>query len=216
MSYSTLSKISSRNVYCEPSAAKDPMSMCLVETADRRMQFGGEVGRITGPRSANCQSFLSQRCANKWDGFCEYVYSQYGENAPEEHNRTPVINPLYTKWEATNGYALPQPIGEHLVHNTAKEKYCTFSDCLVKEEPFSPFVAHGAQIKTYHGRCVPTCKVDPSTIDNDPVMNRALANPTVNAVTLINICNTSRREGTDLSGTKIGALCQNYFKNLGE
>ena len=212
MSYSTLGKISSKNVYCTPNNLNDPLSMCLVETMDRKLQFGGEMGRMSGPRSEQCQSFLSQRCAKQWDGFCEYVYNQYGENGSWPNNK-PTFNPLYSNWERNQGLAQPYPIGEHLVHNTAKEKYCTYTDCQVSQEPFSPFVANSPLIKKYKGRCIPVCKVDPKTIDQDPVMERVLANPMANAGLLINICNTSKREKIDLSNTKIGSLCEKYLQN---
>jgi hypothetical protein len=41
-------------------------------------------------------------------------------------------------------------------------------------------------------------------------MDRCLQNPTAAAPVLINICNTAKRNGTDLSGTKLGAVCQRY------
>lgn len=210
MSYSTLNKLSSKNVYCPPSNLHDPLTMCLVNTMDRKLQFGGEIGNRSGPQSEECQSYLSQRCAKQWDGFCEYVYTQYSTDKSFPNNKR-TFNPLMSAWEREQGILSPQTVGDHLVHNTAREKFCTYTDCMIKEEPFSPFVANSAKIKKYHGKCIPRCTVDPATIDQDPVMNRALRNPVASAQTIMNICNTSRRENVDLSNTKIGALCQNYF-----
>ena len=91
-------------------------------------------------------------------------------------------------------------------------------NCTPKCEPFDPTNPNSPTV-TYYGEadgadvdCIPVCNVNPAIIDNDPVMDRMLENTDAAAGTIINICNTARNNDTDLSGTKIGAVCDRYFK----
>ncbi len=212
MSYSTFRELHAKNRYCRPEFRTDPVAMCLTDTMDRSFHFGGESKRTSGPQSENCQSLLSERCAQKWDGVCEYVYKHYGLDAKWPNNRK-IINPLYTQWEAENGFTVPRTVGENLISNTVKQKYCSFEKCEIGQQNFSPFLANGVKTKTYKGECIPVCQVDPKTIDTDPVMERALLHPEATAPTLINICNTSKRKNIDLSGTRIGEMCERYLSS---
>lgn len=192
-----------------PEGENSPLTMCLVDTMDRKFHHGGETSQFTGTRSVNCHHFMAQRCAKKWDGFCEYFYR---ENGPDGGNRALTLNPIGKEWEAK--YNTVQTLGEHMLKNTAEQKYCTFSDCTEKVVPFNPITPNSVQITEHHGACIPTCTVDPKTIDDDPVMNRLLDNPMVAPVTIINICNTMKNQNVDMANTRIGKVCQLYFDSL--
>jgi len=182
-------------------------------------KFGnGSMGHLFGPRTLRCQVYMSDRCAENWDGFCEYFYQKHGSSSewpnnqkwPDIRNRT---------WETQAGLSIPLTTGEHLLKNTAEKKFCTIHGCSTKSMLFDPTNPNSPMITYYvndteHSTCLPVCRVNPDIIDNDIVMDRMLLNPEATAGTLINICNTAKNEGTDLSGTKIGAFCDRYFKYL--
>jgi hypothetical protein len=54
-------------------------------------------------------------------------------------------------------------------------------------------------------KCIPIYGVDPKTIDNDPVMNKVLAQPWIAMDILVNIYNHASRSGElqNLTGTKL-------------
>lgn len=181
-----------------------PLQMCLIDSMDRNFEFGGAVGKLTGANSERCQQYMAQRCAENWDGFCEYFY---------RNNDKISVNPITRQWETKYGFNIPMTTGENLLRNTAEIKYCTFPNCTPRIEPFNP-IGSSTHILTYTNHCNPICKVDPKTIDQDVVMNRMLEKPLVTAGTLVNICNTSKNDNIDLHGTKIGNFCESYFENM--
>lgn len=183
-----------------------PLQMCMMESADRSFEFGGAIGKMTGPNSDKCQQYMAERCAKQWDGFCEYFYRSHDQIA---------LNPIARPWENTYGFDVPMTTGENLLRNTAEVKYCEFPICEPRVEPFNP-IGLTTHTLTYKNHCTPICSVDPKTIDSDVVMDRLLQDPVVGAGTLVNICNTSKNYNIDLSGTKIGTFCQNYLKNIEE
>lgn len=82
--------------------------------------------------------------------------------------------------------------------------------------PNSPKITYYTNPINEDSGCVPVCRVDPTQIDNDPVMNRMLANPLAAAPVMINICNTAKREGINLNGTKLGKVCQRYQSQMSQ
>lgn len=196
----------------------DPLSYCLVDTMDKNFQ-NSPYGIQLGPRSRPCQLFMAERCANKWDAFCEYSYRMNGTSGEwPDNSYWPNMYMNRNNWD-TNIASPLLTTGEQLLQNTAERRFCSFVNCKKKCEPFDP-TNPGSPMITYYDNsneidaCIPVCTVNPSSIDNDPVMDRMLQNPTAAATTLVNICNTARNSQQDLSGTKIGAFCDRYFNNL--
>jgi len=97
-------------------------------------------------------------------------------------------------------------------------KYCTYPNATPHQELFNPLDPNSVKLTYYSdeagGGVIPVCRVNPATIDNDYVMNLALQNPNASYNTIVNVCNTSIREGTDLSGTKLGDVCNKYQQNM--
>jgi hypothetical protein len=162
----------------------DPLTFCLVDTMDKNFQHAPN-GKSYGPQASICQDYMAERCAKKWDGFCEYFYR-------ENQDR--------------NIYNLNDSIGNKLLRKTAEQRFCSFDNCSLGSVKFDPLNPASPNVTIRQGACIPVCRVDPSTIDNDPVMNRLLENPTVAPDLLLNILNTAEREGVDLSKTKVGQL----------
>ena len=196
----------------------DPLTFCLADTMDKNFQHGA-MGVTAGPRSSKCQAFMAERCANKWDGFCEYFYRKHRSN--NEWPNTRVWPDTFTPKFWTDQTST-LTIGDQLLKNAAETKYCEYPACAPYTEPFDPTNPNSAKVTYWRARdgsgggCIPVCRVNPATVNDDVVMNHMLANPNAASNTIINICNTSRREGTDLSGTKLGRVCDRYFKNMGQ
>lgn len=188
----------------------DPLTYCLADTMDKNFQHGTNAIHY-GPRSAKCQQFMAQRCAKKWDGFCQWFLVEHS-NPTEWPNQRAWPNQFNPRvW---NGTSSSLSIGNQLLKNTVEQKYCSYPTCQPREELFNPLDPSAGTVNVWTdgtgGECVPVCRVDPKKIDNDVVMDMAIANPKITGNTLINICNTAKREGTNLNGTKIGKLCKRY------
>lgn len=213
-SYRRISQLGSNNY--EP--INNPLSYCIDNTMDQRFLHGSSSDTF-GQHSKACQAYLSDYCADNWDEFCELAASnksvnQYPNNIQgcESVGDTPCLG---------------MTAGEILIHNTASKKYLkSMNGCVKKFEPFDPNVATSPMIsywtKEYcsgNRGCVPTFEVDPSTIDNDVVMDKILAKPIVALDILVNIYNTMKSKGTlvKLKGTKLGRFYSEnpYFKSLG-
>lgn len=195
----------------------DPLTYCLTDTLDKNFQHGA-IGVTSGPRSERCQTYMAQRCADKWDGYCEYFYRQ--NQQPYQQWPNSQIWPDTFEPHFWSGNTSSLSMGDQLLKNTAEAKYCTYPTCAPYTElfdptnPDSPRLTYWSPVDGSGGGCIPVCRVDPKTIDDDVVMQRMLENPRAAAGTIINICNTSRRLGDDLSGTRLGAVCNRYFKNV--
>lgn len=200
------------------SGNNDPLTYCLVDTMDKNFQHG-PMGPLYGPRSQKCQLYMAQRCADNWDGFCEYYYQHNNTNSqwPDSQLWPNTVQPRYWAGSLNN---VPLSTGEQLLQNAGERRFCTYRNCSPRCEPFDPMNPNSPSVIYYDDpygygeNCVPECRVDPKTIDQDILMDRMLDNPKASATTLINICNTSKREGIDLSGTKIGAFCNRYLANI--
>lgn len=198
----------------KPYNKNEPLSVCLVDTMDKNFN-NASVGHLFGPRTQKCQAFMSQRCANNWDGFCEYFYQENGVNATWPNNQA---WPNTANIPTNSIDPVKRSSADHMLHNTAQRKYCTYGNqCPPRCEPFDPTNPDSQMVYYYDNigaDCVPVCRVDAKTVDNDPVMTRILDRPTITPSTIINICNTSKREGNDLSGTRLGGVCDRYFQNI--
>jgi hypothetical protein len=181
-----------------------PLTMCLQDTMDVKFHNGG-IGNLYGPRSQRCQLYMSERCAKKWDGFCEYFYRSHQSPSqwPDNQQWPNTVSP----WS----YGVALSTGDQLLQNAAERKYCKYVNCAPKSELFNPTNPAGPSITYYESStndpCIPVCRVNPSSVDEDPVMERLLENPRAGGPVLINICNTAKREGTNLKGTKLGRMC---------
>lgn len=178
---------------------------------DNLFQHGSEAVTL-GIHSDSSQLFMSQYCAQGWDGFCDAASQDdiyYGNYYP---------NQLVNQGSLISNNELTQ--GEALLRNTASRKYLDTTNCLQSFRPFDPNVADSPLISEWTtGKCGSTYRVNPSTIDNDIVMNKILVKPLIAIDILAGIFSTMKRDGTicQLKGTKLGRFFSEtaYFKNRG-
>lgn len=188
--------------------ANDPLSLCVGTNASQPFNHGSNTASY-GQNSPECQVYMSQRCANKWDDVCEYAT----RHEPNYEYATRAD----TMGQGMRGIIDLTP-GEILIRNTAMEKYRVSmygdSDCQLKTEQFNPINPTSPFMTYYVGSsCIPEFAVDPNNIDNDPVMNKLLDNPKIGMQILLNIKNTMTRRGTIhlLNGTRLGKFLAKYL-----
>lgn len=198
----------------------DPLQYCLTESSDGKF-FAGGIGNLFGPRSQRCIDYMGQRCGKNWDGYCQYYYENNSDTNswPNQRAWPNTSEPL--AWQNDFGLNPTLTTGEQLLQNAARNRFCKMVNCQPRYEPFNPTNPDSVSIvyyETLNGcgqECVPVCNnFDPATLDNDPVMNRMLENPKAAASTLINMCNSAKRDGIDISGTKLGKVCDAYQQNV--
>jgi hypothetical protein len=196
--YKQLARFGSSEVNVLPVFNNDPLTYCIGNNASQRFNHGSHAVTY-GQNSNACQVYLANRCAQNWDGICEYAASK-----PANEERTLVADTMFAGNDQTVGLTP----GEVLLKNTAESRFrIGMLNCELKTEPFDPVNPSSPYISYYVGQnCIPLYAVDPKTIDRDVVMNKILDNPKIARQLLLNIKNTMMRQGTfhNLKGTRLG------------
>lgn len=218
--YASIAKFGASNRPPCSGIVDDPLTYCMTSTMDVKFQHG-PTGELYGPRSQKCQLYMAERCANKWDGFCEYFYRENSDANvwPYQQAWPNTQQPL--AWQNDFGLNPNLTTGEQLLQNAARLRFCEYPNCQKKSEPFDPMNPDSVQVSYYDTlngcgqKCVPVCnKVNPATLDSDPVMKRMLENPRACASTLINICNSTKNQNINIGGTQLGQFCNAYHANM--
>ena len=203
------------------SGINNPLSYCVNNVMDQRFLHGGHADTL-GQHSRNCQLFLSEYCAQGWDGYCELASENQATWLPDEVGSCLGCG-------AVN--ALGLNAGEVLIRNTAARKYLVeMVGAHLEVAPFDPTVASSPNISWWEANSccsggnagsglngIPIYAVDPAIIDDDIVMDKILMRPVIAIDILKNIFNTMKRHGTlkGLVGTKLGHFYMSnpqYFK----
>lgn len=189
-------KLSSINLFNKNFLNPTPEEMCLLSDVQKSLT-GGVLAAAYGPKNEKCQLFMSDRCAKNWDVLCETA----SKNKAVSPNLAFVKNNL-------GG----ETVGNQLVHNSAERRFCTFDNCTIEKLPLMPLHAQTPEVDRIVDRgyksCMPTCRVDPRSIDKDQLMRKCLENPGLCDDVLDNICRTHNASGVSLHGTKIGEYCK--------
>ena len=190
------------------SDAANPLTYCINDTISKGFLHGGNSYKY-GQNSKPCQAFLSDYCSQGWDGVCEFASKNTRMYDPNNLANANIMGNIYNFKGLTNG--------DVLIRNTAAKKYLvSLGNCIPRYEPFDPLVANSPMISYWdsgegQNDCIPLYAVDPKTIDNDIVMDKVLAKPTIAIDILINIYNNMKASNMldDLKNTKLG----NYFRS---
>lgn len=188
-------------------------SACLDNTVDAGFLMGSSP-QTWNSRSPECQGLLSQYIAensknsNKFDDISIAAINLQGQGFPN-----PLSN-CNSNLSDVGGFIKEQKYGTQLLDNAAKMKYCAFENATISMRNVNPNDPSSPLIPVIRGiNAKSICTVDPSKIDNDPLMNAILQNPENHVSLLQNIRNNT----PNLGGTKLGNFYQvnnNYFNNL--
>jgi hypothetical protein len=192
------------------SAVNNPLTYCLNQTLDNKF-LHGTLGDVLGSQHGkHCQMFLSDYCSKNWDGYCEYASQNTNKVYPNNIQECGGGGESSVACGDLNA-------GEVLIQNSARKKYCKMvGDFTQKCESFDPTVPNSPMVcynvkNGGYNNAVLMCEIeDPSSIDNDPVLNKILDNPHIAMQMLVNIYNTMKRKGTlsSISNTRLGSFFQ--------
>ena len=182
---------------CYPS--QSPLEVCLDKSVQTLMEYGS-TGAGLGPESSPCQQYLVDRCSQRWDGACDYYYNKYQQ-----------IRDTRIPFACTDGICAPnrQPWGNCLLGESAKRRFLNYDHtqrCVQQVDPSVPDSPWVTTRITRDGMPIePICThLDVDNLDNDPIMNRCLANPVACAYTLGKIKDYVDQNNIDLRDTKLG------------
>ena len=214
--------ISSFGYHVKGLAVNNPISYCLSNGMDNSFMHGGHAGKILNRSSKPCQSYLSEYCSNNWDEYCEL----------ESKNDSRLYNSINMNQNSLTNVNVGLTAGEVLLYNTASKKYVIRREgtCKLVSTQFDPTVASSPMYTEWVGGdscstgycgesgadCVPVYGVNPSTINNDPLMNKILDKPSIAIDILKKIYIDMKKEGTlpQLKGTRIGSFFEQNFGSL--
>lgn len=188
---------------------------CAISDLESGFAHGsvGSSSGLVGPSSMQCQIGTAQACASDYNGVCKILANNDEIGLPNTFkNINDKFNPNPTQ-------------GDIFLRNVAAEKYLVkmSPNCRRVYQPLDPTVAGSPLISTWKAIgsncgnscsslvCIPQYGVNPSTINNDPVMNEILSRPWVALDILINIYNNAKNNNSleTLSGTKLFDLFKN-------
>lgn len=183
----------------------DPLAFCVGNNG-----LFNQIDASKYKNSPQCQAYMSSRCAQKWDGYCQLA----SLNATASYPNNLANNPLADKVFSSQTISA----GEILIRNTAAKKYRADEKGIIKKcEPFDPLQPNSPDVCYDIPVGVIAYEVDPKTIDADPVMTRILTKPEIAADILVNIYNTMKRKNTlsKLKSTRLGSFFESeYFRQL--
>lgn len=176
----------------------------------------GPLARRYGPNTEESQTYMAQKCAENWDGACEFL----SRNNDTNHPNVGKINSVLFK----SAQPEDMTVGDYLVDNAATRRFCNMDSCAMTEtlynelDPTSPLVKqYGPSINK---RCLPVCSV-PENPDEDTVLNKVLLQPYKHLDLLLNLYWNTRNQNkmSSLTNTKIGKifhLFDMYFQKCGK
>ncbi len=183
----------------------NPLTYCVNGGIYQQFLHGASSANF-GQDCKECQMFMSDYCAQGWDGYCDIAAQNGNISLPNQIAGCNFSPP-----------SIYMTQGNILLRNTAARKYLYSSSGVKKFRRFDPNVPSSPWIyEIAPSNDCPLASdyvVDPKAIDNDEVMNRILVNPIIALDILMGIYTTMRKIGTvgQLANTKLGA----YYKFSG-
>lgn len=152
-------------------------------------------GNTFGPAGRESRRLMVDKCSVQWTPECDNFKRDWYND----------------KWIDQSDGVITDSQGD-LVRHAAKMRYCKPIWSTPSVQPVDPNTG-GTSTYTVYGSenenwpLMYECSVDPSTIDNDTLMDKVLERPLENVQILSNICNTHKNNGSSLYGTKVGGFC---------
>lgn len=197
----------------------NPLTYCIGDNFDIKFNHG-PGSEDYGQYSEQCQLFLSQYCADNWDGYCDLAATNDNNSFPNFLDNTDALRGLTA--------------GDILVKNTAERKYSRYlGQCNFYCQPFdylnpnSDYVCRQNSVycgvngqfsgcsDNVSGVCEKYYDIDlqKENIDKDPVLNRLMDKPYLAPHILKALCKillvTKRFE--TISGSRFYNFCKAYF-----
>ena len=124
----------------------NPLTYCINNELDQRFLHGGHADTM-GQHSRSCQLYLSEYCAQKWDGFCEVASNNQSRSYPDQYAGLGL-------GQAGGVACRGLTAGEVLIANTAARKYLVkMHNARKAYEPFDPTVPTSPMISYWVADC---------------------------------------------------------------
>ena len=88
--YAQLSHFGASPVNALPVYNNDPLTYCIGDNASQRFNHGSHAVTY-GQNSKACQVYMANRCAQNWDGVCEYAASKPANEGIQSGSRCHVL-----------------------------------------------------------------------------------------------------------------------------
>lgn len=130
-----------------PFNSSNPLTYCLTPTLGSQFMHGSTSSRLLYDTNNHaCESYMSQRCAKEWDGFCEsYQLLNIDSYWP---NDAPIDARAFTFAQGFLRNNRPT-VGQILVRNSVNIRFLHYPSLYYSEEPFDPNVANSPLIRRY-------------------------------------------------------------------
>ena len=202
-----------------PADVSNPLTYCLVDS--RSVQFlHGSTASTYSPQCKECQHWMANRCAGEysenetWDKYCKFYYNNNNDtNWPNNASINKVTSSI-----TQSIFKLTQ--GQMLLRNSAERKYLQFPYVPNKYQQFDPNVANSPMIRIpldYDGYTSVNVIVDPSKIDNDPLMDACIEDYKAVSDVFVYIYQVYKNKTLNLEGTKLGKHFQensSFYENI--
>jgi thiol-disulfide isomerase/thioredoxin len=175
--YTTISNLGKSVDYHTDQA--NPLTYCLYPNFNSQWIHGSTTtNKLMTPNCEPCQSYMSQRCANKWDEACD-IYTQHNQDTS-----WPNMGAIdqFSQKKANNFLQFTPNSGENLIRNSVEKRFFLYPAASTIYAPFDPNMASSPMYtKISTESSVPRWTLNPTTMgtlhDNDHYTNLMLNNP---------------------------------------
>lgn len=199
-----------KGISVEDPREKDPVEMCLPGKYLNR-------ARLTEIDVPNCPAFMKQRCAAKWDKYCDVFYDSLGNE-----------NSL---WDSN--------FKEKFLDDVTDSKFCRLDrsgegskNCMIQTQLFDPTLPNSPTIVTSVGNVVySTGPLDPyeitqgcnkicdnlsSNIENEPLFKRCMENSSKDPCRSVidSVCYAAANNKYSIKSDKLIEMCKTRKLNL--
>lgn len=174
----------------QPGSLANPLSTCIFNSIDSHFLHGSSQASYS-PECPECQNYMADRCSGTynesetWDKMCS-LYVQ--ENTSDRYANYAAVNKSSSSVRPSNSH--PLTTGQQLLRNSLERRFIVYGDSMSINQ-FDPNIVNSPfyRAPTGYSRNWSVRHIDGNTIDQDPLMNTALANPDVCADVLAFIYN---------------------------
>ncbi len=190
--------------------AVDPVEMCL----PGRFMNKAALSNFT---TNNCPRFMVQRCANKWDKYCEIYINESLKSLPGEANDQELfikqmIDHKFCRLDTSNPNSKNCKTMQELFDPTLINSPVVSSDqgsIVYTEGPLDGYKETGG--------CFHKCdNIDLNTIEDDPLFQVCLKKPEEDPYRSVidNVCLLANQNGYSIKGDRLKELCGMRRKDL--
>lgn len=208
--YATFSRfggrIANQNI-TNPKNLTNPLTYCMVKTMDNAFIHGGTSN--IGPSSYQCQNYMADRCADKWDSYCD-LYANVNSTLTYWPNSAAISAGSFSSVNAIQ----PLNVAQQLLRNAAERKYIHYPYVKPSYEPFDPNDAASPYYNKYGSSYGPLKysikNIHAKSINKDELMIKVLRQPQACMDVLVRIFQHYQDKKLNLKNTILERFFQKH------